>query len=142
LFLWRRPLRSSLCATAACAGMLGAAVMTSTPMTWPEPAAPHVALRLGHVLRVTPHAHAFRVAPARVGHGAPVMAVSRRRPLVPSAPASQVCAPAGPGSKHRTGMPTIMIGSGGIYEDDGSGTQPIIETPPMSTDSEGCVRVG
>ena len=143
LFLWRRPLRSSACATAACAGMLAAAVMSSTPMIWTQPDMPQVALRpvsVPDVAVVAPHfGHA---ATLRAGHAVAVVPTSFRQPLVPTAPKTQLCAPTTAGSPHRANTPVISIGSGGLYVDDGSGQQPILETPAMSADSAGCVHVG
>ena len=143
LFLWRRPLRSSACATAACAGMLAAAVMTSTPMVWPEPTSPQLALHPTQLLDAVSPAHFARALSP--GHATRVLArmpASSRQPLVPAAPKTDFCAPSGPGSPHRYDTPVISLGSGGIYLDDGSGAQPILETPPMSMDSAGCVHVG
>ena len=47
-----------------------------------------------------------------------------------------------PDSGPRKGAPLIIVGSAGIYQDDGTGAQPILETPPMSADDAGCVHVG
>ena len=142
LFLWRRPLRSSACATAACAGMLAAAVMTSTPMISPQPVSPQLALRPAQVQDLVAPAHAGRALSARVHHGAAALPSSQRAPLVPTAPKTDLCAPANHGSRHRFDTPVISIGSGGVYFDDGSGPQPLLVTPAMSTDSTGCVHVG
>ena len=145
LFLWRRPLRSSACATAACAGMLAAAVMTSTPMVWPQPTTPRLALRPTPTLEEAARVH---IAPgARVAHLTTRVAATRvpastRQPLVPTAPKTDVCAPIAPGSAHRYAAPVIAISSGFIYLDDGDGQQPLLETPALSADSAGCVHVG
>jgi hypothetical protein len=125
--------------------MLAAAVMTSTPMIWPEPSSPTRALRPANGLDVVAPVHVAHdvAAVSQAGRGAAVMPTSHGEPLVPSAPKTQVCAPANPGgSKHRFETPALSIGSGGIYLEDGSGQQPILETPAMSTDSAGCVHVG
>ena len=144
LFLWRRPVRSSACATAACAGMLAAAVMTSTPMVWPEPASPQLALRPAQVLDVAApvHLRGELTTAAHARRGAASLPASRREPLVPTAPKTDLCAPGNPGSKQSNSTPVISIGSGGIYLVDDSGQQPIVETPAMSADSAGCVHVG
>ena len=146
LFIWRRPLRSSACATAACAGMLAAAVMTSTPMVWPEPTSPQLALRPARptpMLDVVGRPHVARGVSR--GHGVRVLArmpESGRQPLVPTAPRTDVCALSVSGRLHRSNTPLVSIGSGGIYVADGNGWQPVLETPPMSLDSAGCVHVG
>jgi hypothetical protein len=94
------------------------------------------------VLDVAAPRHVVYRTPAATGDAAALMPASRRQPLVPAAPTTQVCAPANAGSRQHNDLPTITIGSGGLYQDDGTGQQPIIETPPLSTDSAGCVRVG
>ena len=146
LFLWRRPLRSSACATAACAGMLAAAVMTSTPMVWPEPSHGHqLAVRPVHVRDVAAPVHLGRARARSFTHlrgTTVVMPSTHHEPLVPTAPRTDLCAPAAPSRPQRQNAPVISVGSGGLYFDNGSDQQTILETPPVSADSAGCLRVG
>jgi hypothetical protein len=147
LLLWRRPVRVHALATAACAGVLAATVMTNTPYTWPEQAAPTMAApRPVHGSTVSaPAAHLLavavpallRVTPAHVV-SAPGLPGSRPSTSVPS---TRVCAPADTGGK-RSHETILSIGPGGLYEGDPSDGQPVLETPPMQADDAGCVQVG
>lgn len=156
LLWWRRPLRADAMATAACAGVLAATVMsgapfvaTQLPSSQSRAGAPHVAAQgaepvfhLAAVMHRGGAASAPRVRDAMAPvHGSGLATV----------PPTDVCAAPGsgqpPGVKQPSGPkrsspvfsvdPQVLV-----YEDDGSGPQPLVQTPGMSADDAGCVHVG
>lgn len=157
LLWWRRPLRANAMATAACAGVLAATVMGSTPFVTPQlPTSPpqpgaahasgqvaepvfHLAAAMRRSGRVTPAGTRAVMAPA---HGSGIATV----------PPTNVCAAPGagqpPGAKQQPSgpkgsSPVIAVDPYVlIYQDDGSGQQPLLATPAMSADDGGCVHVG
>lgn len=155
LLWWRRPLRSSAMATAACAGVLAATVMSGTPFIAtqvPGSQAGTVAAH-GHTQVVEP---LFRPAAMSRRIGAPSIPTQRQMRAVhgsaiATVPPTSVCAtPDGnrpPGINQQSGprrsSPVISVDPFVlVYQDDGSGPQPLIETPAMSADDGGCVHVG
>ena len=157
LLWWRRPMRADAMATAACAGVLAATVMSGAPFIATQlPASPaqsratHAEAAAGSepVLHFAAAIHRGRAARAprtRAGmQGA-------HNPALATVPPTDVCATSGPGQPPGTSRPSGPKRSSPlisldplvlIYEDDGSGPQPLVETPAMSADDGGCVHVG
>jgi len=156
LLWWRRPLRASAMATAACAGVLAATVMSGAPFIATQvPGSQPVAAGAlpGHAPAVEP---LFRPAAMSRRIGSPSVPTQRQMRTVhgsaiAAVPPTSVCAtpdgdqppgvnrPSGP----RRSSPVISVDPFVlVYEDDGSGPQPLIETPAMSADDGGCVHVG
>ena len=156
---WRRPVRSNAMATAACAGVLAATVMSGTPFASALPTAPTPHAGSAVVSRELPlHTAALTATAVHVAARQAVAAVRPARPALhnhglATVPPTSVCPapdsghpgdlkPVTQSSSKKNSSPVIWVGSAGVYEDDGSGPQPIIETPPMSADDNGCVHVG
>jgi DNA-directed RNA polymerase specialized sigma24 family protein len=144
LLLWRRPLRATTMTTAACAGIFAATVMTSTPFVAPEPGLTFAAPHPGPALVMAGHTQLRPAAvPARRNGAAAAHAVeagtAARDPGIASVPPADVCPPP-ESNRQRQGLPVVSVTSGGIY--DGDQSHPVVETPPMSTDTAGCVHVG
>jgi len=153
---WRRPVRANAMATAACAGVLAATMMTGAPfVATHRPATP---TRAG-APSATPPAAEPAVPLAAVTHTVS-SAVNLRRRMTPppvhgaglaAVPPTDVCATSGSGqppsinqpSRPKRGSPVISLDPQVlVYQDDGSGPQPLLETPAMSADDGGCVHVG
>jgi len=157
LLWWRRPVRANALAAAACAGVLAVGVMSGAPYTIAQVPAPHAEAGAATAPRIAaPTRPGVAVALKRTN----VTRTKHAQSLMPSdhgsgiatVPPTSVCATSGSGQPPHIGVPpgsaqqkknsVVSVGSVGVYHDDGSGPQPIIETPPMSADDGGCVYVG
>jgi len=155
LLWWRRPLRANAMATAACAGVLAATVMSGTPFvttqapsSTPQSGAAHAS---GQVAEPVFHlAAAMRRSGTASARTRVTMAPAHGSGLA-TVPPTSVCATPGsgqpPGVRQPSGpkrnSPVIALDPQVIlYEDDGSGPQPLLATPAMSADDGGCVNVG
>lgn len=156
LLWWRRPFRANAMATAACAGVLAATVMSGTPFvttqvpTSPTPSGP--AYSSGQVAEPAFHLiSATRRSGTVPSAGTRVAAAPAHSSGLATVPPTSVCATPGagqpPGVNRPTGpkrgSPVIAVDPFVlIYQDDGSGPQPLLATPAMSADDGGCVHVG
>jgi DNA-directed RNA polymerase specialized sigma24 family protein len=156
LLWWRRPLRANAMATAACAGVLAATVMSGAPFvarqlptSHPHPVPSQVAGQVSEPV--------FHLAAAVHRNGAANSSRARTAPTsepgsgLATVPPTSVCATPGDGqppgvnqpSGPKRGSPLISVDPYVlVYQDDGGGPQPLVETPAMSADDGGCVHVG
>ena len=155
LLWWRRPLRANAMATAACAGVLAATVMSGTPFVAPQLPASHPQSGSAHLAGQAAEP-VFRLAAAIRRNDTATTARTRLRAPAPDSrlatvPPTSVCATPGDGqspginqpSGPKRNSPVIAVDPFVLlYQDDGSGPQPLLETPAMSADDGGCVHVG
>jgi len=156
LLWWRRPVRANAMATAACAGVLAATVMSGTPFittqgptsstaTGPAQSSGQVAEPVFHLVA------AMRRSGAGASAATRTVAATAHSSGLAAVPPTSVCATPGAGqppgvnqpSGPKRGSPVIVVDPFVLlYQDDGSGPQPLLATPAMSADDAGCVHVG
>src|SRR4051794_41451893 len=156
LLWWRRPLRANAMATAACAGVLAATVMSGTPfVTTQVPSSPPQSATAHTSGQVAEPVFHLEAAMRRSGNSTSArsrvaMAQAHGSGLA-TVPPTSVCATPGsgqpPGVRQPSGpkrnSPVIALDPQVLlYQDDGSGPQPLLATPAMSADDGGCVHVG